>query len=476
MHMNRDNLYDRFAETARTCPDQPAVLGPQPDACLTYRQLHDAICRIDLACAGVRPGDCVGLHIPSGIQYVTLAYAIWRAGGCVVPIPMELTEPEKHEIVCRIGMTHVISEPNGLTVTDARTICNATLIAKCSEPRRHPDGFEHINAAFVRFTSGTTGAAKGVVLSHATIRERIEAANDVLHIGPADRVVWLLSMSYHFTVTVVAYLSFGAAIVLPANNFGQSVLHAAQRHDATIIYASPLHYAWLASVPGNARLPASMRLALSTTTALDRNTAERFQQRFGLPVTQALGIIEIGLPFINLRWASTRPKAIGELLPAYQLRLHDVGLGENVGEIQIAGPGMLDAYYDPWQPRSLIAPNGWFRTGDIGERDADGCVTLRGRAKDVINVGGMKLFPQEVEAVLRSHPAVADVCVRAETDSRLGEVPVARVVLQSDATCTPLELRDHCAQRLADWKIPQRIEWTESLARTASGKPLRRDP
>jgi long-chain acyl-CoA synthetase len=122
--------------------------------------------------------------------------------------------------------------------------------------------------------------------------------------------------------------------------------------------------------------------------------------------------------------------------------------------------------------------NGWFRTGDVGAVDADGCLFLRGRLKEVINVLGMKFFPQEVEAVLTSHPAVASACVFARPNPRLGEVPEARVVLRPRLKACPSErdLMAHCQQRLADFKVPERIEFVDALACTASGKVLRRGP
>src|SRR5262249_58449015 len=126
-------------------------------------------------------------------------------------------------------------------------------------------------------------------------------------------------------------------------------------------------------------------------------TARRFHGRFGLPIMQALGIIEVGLPFINIDFAGDRSEAVGRVLPAYELRLEETGLADGFREILLRGPGFLDAYYDPWQPRSAILREGWFHTGDVAEADADGCLHLRGRLKDVINILGMKFFPQEVE-------------------------------------------------------------------------------
>src|SRR5262249_606126 len=313
----------------------------------------------------------------------------------------------------------------------------------------------------------TTATAKGVVLSHETILERVGAANEALHLGPGDRVVWVLSMAYHFAVSIVAYLHFGAAIVLLPNHFAGAILEGARRHQGPVLYGSPAHFAWLAAAPEAAPLP-SLRLALSTTAPLDRATAGRFLRRCGVPVAQALGIIEVGLPLINLDHAASRPEAVGKVLPGYRLRLADVGLGAGVGEMQLSGKGLLDAYYDPWQPRSAVLADGWFRTGDVAEVGPDGCVVLRGRIQDVVSVLGMKFFPAEVEAVLASHPAVESACVFGRPDPRLGEAAHALVVLKDrQAAPPPRDLVEYCAGRLASAKVPQSITFVDALPRTA---------
>lgn len=480
MAMNLDTL---FRDTARRQAEKPAIMGPNPAEGLSYRGLDESIgaAADALRQVGVRPGTCVGLHLPSGANYIIFTYAVWRCGGCVVPIPVELAIPEKQEICHTIAVDLVISE--GRTASflepfrtdDAADLFSHVRAVPVVGSREHPAGFGAINSAFIRFTSGTTAASKGVVLSHETIHERIQAANEVLQIGPGDRVLWVLSMAYHFAVSIVSYLTFGAAVVLPGNHFAAAILHAARRHRTTLLYGSPAHYAWLASCELDAALP-TLRQALSTTAGLDPAVAGQFRRRFGLPVVQALGIIEVGLPFINLDFAADRCESVGRVLPAYRLLLGDAGLGEGLGEILLGGPGCLDAYYHPWRPRVDIMPDGWFRTGDIGKIDADGCLFLHGRLKDVINVLGMKFFPQEVEAVLTNHPGIAGACVFASSHPRLGEVPEARVVFRSGLRVLPSEheLMAHCRQRLADFKVPQRIEFVETLAQTASGKILRR--
>jgi long-chain acyl-CoA synthetase len=476
------NMDDHFREMARRQPSHPAIFGPRPGDSMTYAQLDGAIevASGKLQALGVKRGDCIGLHLPGSAQYIIWNYGVWRCGGCVVPIPAELAVEEKTEICRQIALTWVISRRKNAGFadvfrrTDSGDLGGDLVLAAIRSPREHPAGFHDVNSAFIRFTSGTTGDSKGVVLSHQSIDERISAANEALHIGPRDRVVWVLSMSYHFTVSIVGYLTLGATIVLPTNHFAAAIFEAIRRHAATLLYASPIHLALLADSPEAAPLP--LRLAISTTISLDSRIAKAFVQRCGIPISQALGIIEIGLPCINVDLAADHPGSVGPVLPAYELRLEDVGLGPQMREILFRGPGFLDAYYHPWQTRDAIMPDGWFRTGDVGYLGEDRCLFLRGRSKDVINVMGMKFFPHEVESVLESHPQVLSASVFAQADERWGEAPHARVVARSGLPNDGLEdnLRKYCLERLASYKVPQRIEFVGTLPKTASGKVLHR--
>ncbi|MEX1095764.1 MAG: class I adenylate-forming enzyme family protein [Planctomycetales bacterium] len=476
------NLDDLFRETAARQPAHPALVGGAPGESITYRQLDEAIAVAarSLERARIGPGSTIGLHVPSGADYIVWNYAIWRRGGCVVPIPVELTDREKLEICRDIALDAVVVDEfsGDFALSLARGPRSELSPGLCVLPLRagrgHPRGFESVNAAFIRFTSGTTGLSKGVVLSHETIRDRIEAANRALRLGPADRVVWLLSMSYHFAVSIVGYLTFGATIVLPRNRFAAGIIDATRTYAGTFLYASPMHIALMADFDEGPPLP-SLRLAISTAASLDPAIAGRFARRYGLAPSQALGIIEVGLPCVNVDFAAEKPGSVGRVLPDYELRLTDAGLADGSGEIAFRGTGFLDAYYEPWRARDEILPDGWFVTGDVGVLDADGCLHIRGRSTDVVNVMGMKFFPREVEAVLESHPAVAQASLIVLRNGRFGDVPEARVVLRPDAHgVTDVELLRHCRLKLAAFKTPQRIEIVPELDRTASGKLLHR--
>ena len=473
------NVDDLFRKRVERQPEHPAVLGPGLSR-ITYAALDEMVESVASALgrAGVGPGACVGVHVPSGIDSIVLTYAVWRRGGCVVPIPVELAEDEKVEICRTIAVDFVVAAPHMPSFVephrggDEVQLPRSAVLVALRSSRRHPPAFSEINAAFIRFTSGTTGTSKGVVLSHESIRERIDAANEALEIGPDDRVVWVLSMSYHFTVSIVAYLTFGATIVLPKNHLAAELLESILREKATLLYASPMHYTWLADSPKATPLT-TLRLAISTAMSLDREAARKFGERYGVPVAQALGIIEVGLSAINFDFAAERPEAVGRILPAFRLQLADVGLGPGIGEVLLSGKGFLDAYYEPWRTRDEIMHDGWFHTGDIGELDANGCLIIRGRSKDVINTMGMKFFPREVEEVLESHPLVREACVFPRANLRFGEIPCARVVVDSAAPLDVDELIGLCRGRLADYKVPHSIQIVDRLERTPSGKLLR---
>ncbi len=477
-----ENLARIFHERADEQPGHPAILGPDKDDCTTYGDLQSDIRHLTekLQIFGVGKGMNIGLHYPSGKDYIALTYALWANGAAVTPIPVELTDKEKQQILHHIAIDAVISSVQinhfftPFDSGDATALTEHSLFFTVKTKRQPPPELEGLNPAFIRFTSGTTGNAKGVVLSHETILERIRAANQGLHIGPGDRIVWLLSMAYHFTVSIVAYLTFGATIILPRNAFGISILQAANLHQATMIYAAPTHYELMTHDRSGQSLPC-LRLAIVTTTQLLPELANTFYKRFELPLNETYGIIEIGLPVVNLDQPWEKRGSVGKLLPAYSVKLV-APPGESAGEILFNGPGLLDAYYDPWQPRWAILKqhDGWLATGDLGVMDDDGFLTIVGRSKEMISVAGMKFFPQEVETILEHHPAIQAACVFGVKAPRLGETPMAHLVqVNGTKPVTETDLKAYCNHHLADYKIPTQFQWVKSLARTASGKIIR---
>jgi long-chain acyl-CoA synthetase len=305
-----------------------------------------------------------------------------------------------------------------------------------------------------------------------------------LRIGPEDRVLWLLPMAHHFVVSILLYLRQGASILLPSSSLARPILELAEREAATVTYASPHHYRALAKDTSSSELD-SLRLAISTAEGLQIQIADAFAARFGRPLVQALGIIEVGLCVMNIAAAASKPGALGRPLPDYDVwlraengdALEGVGAPDRTGEICIRGPGLLDAYLEPWLPANeLLEPDG-FRTGDQGWFDAAGDLHLAGRRSNRISMAGMKFFGEEIEAVLDAHPDVRESRVFAREHAHLGEIPVAEIVAtHGEAPPAAKDLAAQCRGELASYKVPREFRIVEQLERTSSGKVVRPTP
>ena len=466
---------DEIRARAAEAPDHPALCADR-DGVATPTSYAELVARLEagaerLRAAGVARGERVGLVARQGVGFVEAALSILAAGGCLAPLPSDETPTSRARTVARAQLHWLVEEERDFA-------CRR--VEPTPDPAAVPvpeDAFRALDPAYLRFTSGTTSARKGVILSHARIVERLEAANQGLGIGPADRILWLLPMAHHFVVSILLYLRFGATVLLPESSLARPVLELAGRERATVLYAAPFHYRLLAAdVSG---LGLDLRLAISTAEGLPPDVSRGFRERFGRPLGQALGIIEVGLPVVNLDEAETKPLALGRPLPAYEVWLRDEagaplrgpGSPERTGEICIRGPGLFDAYLSPWTPSAeLLEPDG-FRTGDQGWFDADGTLFLAGRRHNRINMAGLKFFCEEVEEVLSGLPGVRECRVFARQHPRLGEIPVAEVVAEDPAD-PPAKgaLLAACREALPAYKVPRQVALVDTLAKTETGK------
>lgn len=447
---------------ARSTAAHPAVVSPELQ--LTFGELQARMngCAERLSADPAWPRKNrprIGLDAPSGADYIVVALAILKQNACFVPIPAELTASERAQLAKSTALDAIVFAKSA---EDWRI----KAVAHDSPPAFDESALEALNPAFIRFSSGTTGASKGIVISHETLLGRITAANAGLRIGPEDRVLWVLPMAHHFAVSIILYLYHGATTILAPASDPAVMLRLMREHAATVMYGSPYHYTLLASQLEAAAMK-SLRLAVSTAFALSQEVADLFHSKTGLHLTQGMGIIEAGLPLLNLEHATTHPTSVGKPTPSFEVKLDD-------GELLLRGPGLFDAYLSPWQPREAVLRDGWFPTGDIAEIDETGSIFLRGRVRSVINVGGMKCFPEEVEAVLSSHPSVKAARVLARPHAALGFVPVAEVIAENGAeTSLTGELKKLCQQRLSAYKVPLLITFVSDFPLTASGKVRR---
>jgi long-chain acyl-CoA synthetase len=465
-------VLDAIRAYARTRPAHPALLCDRGGAseAISYAEL---VARFEAAAArlreaGLARGERCGLVARQGAGFVEHALAILAAGGCLVPIPDDATGSARERFADAARLHHLVAEEDGFASR------------RWGGALREEAQFRGLDPAYLRFTSGTTSARKGVVLSHARIAERLAAANTALAIGPDDRILWLLPMAHHFVVSILLYLRFGASILLPASSLARPVLEFAARERATVSYASPFHYSLLSKDTSGIAL--DLRLAISTAEGLRAEIAAGFRARFGHSLAQALGIIEVGLPVLNAAHAESKPTALGKPLPAYDVWLrdddgkavHGTGSPERTGEICIRGPGLFDAYLSPWTPSAQVLEPDGFRTGDQGYFDADGVLFLAGRRHNRINMAGMKFFSEEVEEVLARVPGVRECRVFAREHEKLGEIPVAEIVADHpEQPPARGDLIAACRSALPTYKIPREFRIVDALARTATGKVQR---
>lgn len=473
------NLYDLFKQTAARYPEKPAVM--EGAKTVSYGALDALIAKTaeDLQSKGVVPGQMIGLCFFNSIACIALTYALWKLDAAVVPIDVEFKQDEIRQVCEKIpvaGLIHYKAADSSWTA-GACPVADRSYYFCAMNPPLFPETGIHI--AFVRFTSGTTGERKGVVLSHDRIYERIRSVNRILQIAPDDNVLWILPMSHHFVSTIVLYLTQGAGIVLAGGIWSRSILETIRREHVTLLYASPFHYSLLASDSSGQMMP-SVRLAVSTTIGLPEDIHERFFRRFRLPLSQAYGIIEIGLVCINTEKPMEKPASVGRVLPGYQVHVKNETAygscnGMACGELFFTGPGFFDAYFHPWTDEKAALADGWFETGDIGGMDEEGFLYLFGRKNHIINTAGIKVFPEEIEGVLNSHPLVRESFVYGEKHGRFGQIVSAKVVLRhAGRRIDESALKAFCGKTLADYKVPEKVDFVERIEKTVSTGKIRR--
>lgn len=473
------NVFETLAQSARRRPDHAAIIDA--GGVLSYQSLWHEVeaLRVQFAKLGLREGQGVGVRARNGRAFVIGALAALGCGAVIMPIHHQMKPDELADMLARAplcvilddgsgplqpGQTSPLASPGGNGLRFTR-LDNAQLPLA--------PGIQ--NAAFVRFTSGTTGQSKGVVLTHRDVLERTRAANSGLGLTSEDKILWVLPMAYHFYVSIILYLEAGATVIVSADYLAGSLLETAAKHEATFLYLAPMHIRMLNSDPSGRGLPPSLRRVMSVSSKLHPQSALDFLAKFQVPVSQGYGIIEVGLPIMNITEAAEHPEAIGRPVAGFEAKIVDEALQPlaegQTGQLALRGPGMFSGYLNPPRPRAEVLHDGWFLTGDLAHRDSGGRIVLDGRTSSVMHVAGHKVFPEEVAAVLDHHPAVLRSRVSARAHPQMGEAVHAEVQLRpGHAAITGEEIIAFCRRRLSSQKVPATLEIVGEISTTTSGK------
>ncbi|HEX3627122.1 MAG TPA: class I adenylate-forming enzyme family protein [Verrucomicrobiae bacterium] len=498
------NVFEKLARSAQQFADRTAIIDATGS--MDYRTLWREVetLRMQLDNLGVRPGQGVGIRARNGRAFVIGGLAALGCGAVVMPIHHQIKPDEITEMLDKAPLCVIIDDGSGGPLK----IPSSTAAAQSGHPKgwtpsealsnglrfTRLDNSQALiapqitDAAFIRFTSGTTGAAKGVVLTHKDILERTAAANSGLNLTHLDTILWVLPMAYHFYVSIILYLEAGSTVLVSSDYLAESILDSATQHRATFLYVTPMHIRLLNSAPAGRTLPPSLQRVMSVSSRLNPQAAKDFHARYQIPVCQGYGIIEVGLPIMNIDEAAEHPEAIGRPVPAFEAMIVSDGAqsetdwqvrptkdGET-GQLALRGPGMFSGYLNPARLRAEIMRDGWFLTGDLAHRDSDGRIVLDGRTSSVIHVAGHKVFPEEVAAVLDSHPAVLRSRVFGKQHPQWGEAVYAEAQLRngnSNTNGTPVtsdELLTFCRKRLSSQKVPVTVEFVQQVSMTSSGK------
>lgn len=493
---------DLWEERARTHGDRPALVTQDRDGrvgTLTYRE---ALHRYRQAAhlfhdLGVRRGDMVATHLGNCPELLECLFGLVAIGAVLVPMHPGLTGEECRALLDRVDARLVIAEPatrplggygDGRRVLLARTPDGTGWeTARGARPTTPLDvAVDPLDVACVVFTSGSTAEPKGVELTHANLLFSGEFITWQAALTSADRLATTMPACHvNFLLNaLMPVVHAGATLVMIERYSARRFWSQVRRHDATVVQAiAMILRTLLLQPPDPHEREHRVREVLHYLPVTDAQKVE-FEQRYGVRLLNSYGTSEtlVGVltdpPEGERRWPS-----VGRVGPGYRARIVTddgrIAAPGEAGEIQVhgvRGVSLMRGYlHDPRATAAVLDADGWFRTGDIGHRDADGWFFFHDRRSAYVKRAGENVSPAEVEAVIATHPAVAEVAVAGVPDPVHDEAVAAWVVPLPGTTLTAQDVRRHCAAHLAGFKVPSTVTVVDRLPRTATYKVARPD-
>jgi long-chain acyl-CoA synthetase len=488
---------------AQAFPGHPAVVeGNRVTDFATFDEISDRVGAY-LAAQGIRHGERVGLYCPNSEAFALAYFGILKAGGTVVPMNLLMSATELGFVLRDAGVRGLVyheafSEavsaiaaelPGGLAYLCIGRSAPGVLGHRWQQaiefdgPRPSPPIDTAQDLAAVLYTSGTTGRPKGAMLTHRNLAANTWSVRQGLQWRPGEDVVLLVLPMFHAFAATVGLLTplFAGCALAPLDRFDpQGVVDAIQAHRATLFLGVPSMYSLMLRLPESASAQlASLRFCVSGGAALPVSVMEKFEARFGKVIYEGDGPTECGpVTCVNPIGGLRKPGSVGLPLALVEMRVLDAQGEERPdgepGEICVRGPNVMKGYWgQPEETRAAFFGE-WFRTGDVGYRDAEGYFYLVDRLKDMLIVNGMNVYPRVVEEALHRIPAVLEAAVVGEPHALHGEIPVAYVVLRDGHTASEGEIREFCREQLGRHELPRRVHFVAGLPKNAAGKVVKR--
>lgn len=492
-------LSDLLKEKARELGDRTAVI--YNDEPIAYAELEARVSRFARALddLGVKRGDTVALMLDNCPEFIVTFFACGYLGAVVIPVNIFYKERELAYLLRDSGAVALVTNPAfaeyyskiGEKPEALRwLIVNGEYREGMSfadlESGAAAGPFEALgreeDVAEILYTSGTTGDPKGTMLTHANLLFHADAIIQVLELDEDDRslVVVPLFHGYGITVMLCTFLCGSSFVLL--NPFDPiEVFEAIQKHGITFLPMVVAMYFVVYHHPQRGEYDLStLRIGISGASAMPAQLMADCSEALNIRILEAWGLTECSASATMQRMGMPyKEGSVGVAHPGVKVALMDedgnlLGPGE-VGELVIQGPLVMKGYFKKPEETREALRGGWLHTGDMGYRDEDGYFFMVDRKKELINVGGEKVFPREVEEVMYRHPAVAEAALVPGPHEKLGEVPVAVVALKPGTELSSEELIEYLEGQLARFKVPRQVVFMESLPKNPIGKILKKD-
>jgi len=496
--MQTFSIRDLIDARAALQPDTPFLIEPENGAAISYAEMqrHAVSIATRLTREGMRPGESVAYAMYNGpgtaLAILGALYGGFRATAINLVAGNDAMAYALEHSEAHVAMVSGASRPLIEKIIGGEKPLKLIELSETSPPADDVSGttpdapLTPDSDGLLMYTSGTTGKPKGCLLSHASLISGGACAMNAHHLTPEDRALCVLPL-YHINglcVTLMGPLVSGGSVVMPQRFSASSFWDQITRWDCSWFSVVPTQISYLLHESNQGRgpqqKPRRLRFGRSASAPLAPEVQRAFEERFGVPVIETMGLTETAAQILSNPLPPGTRKIGSPGIPfGCEVRIVDADMNElppeTEGEVAVRGPSVMKEYFkNPEATAESLTPDRWFRTGDLGRKDADGYVFITGRSKELIIKGGENIAPREVDDALYSHPAVIEAAAFPRPCPDYGQRVEAAVKVEPSSGVTEGDLIALCREKLGAFKTPERVHFLPELPKGPSGKIQRR--